>query len=134
MLVFSFLGGFVAGALGLGGGAIFNPLLLGMGVPPKVASSSGGYMIIFSSAAAVMTYLLADLINLSYGMWVGGFCIVGTLLGMYLLNSLLQRWKRQSPLVALLAVIFSISVIAVPVFGFHQLKGEANLWQHNDIC
>ena len=42
---FSFIGGWVSGALGLGGGAIFNPLLLSMGVPPKVSSASGMYML-----------------------------------------------------------------------------------------
>lgn len=34
LVLFGFLGGWVSGALGLGGGAIFNPLLLSMGVPP----------------------------------------------------------------------------------------------------
>ena len=33
-LTLGFVGGWVAGALGLGGGAIFNPALLTMGVPP----------------------------------------------------------------------------------------------------
>lgn len=30
----SFLGGWISGALGMGGGSVFNPLLLSMGVPP----------------------------------------------------------------------------------------------------
>lgn len=34
LIFFSFIGGWVSGALGLGGGSIFNPLLLSMGVPP----------------------------------------------------------------------------------------------------
>ena len=134
LLAFSFLGGFVAGALGLGGGAIFNPLLLSMGVPPKVASASGMYMIIFSAGAAVMTYLFAGMINLSYGIWVGGFCIIGTFLGMWLLNTIMKRLNRQSPLVFLLTFIFFISVIAVPVFGIQQLKGQDDLWATNSIC
>jgi len=34
LLVFSFLGGWISGALGMGGGSVFNPLLLSLGVPP----------------------------------------------------------------------------------------------------
>lgn len=34
LVAFSFVGGWVSGALGLGGGSIFNPLLLSMGCPP----------------------------------------------------------------------------------------------------
>jgi uncharacterized membrane protein YfcA len=58
LLSMSFLGGWVSGALGLGGGAIFNPLLLSMGLPPKVASATGMYMIIFSTGASTMTYII----------------------------------------------------------------------------
>ncbi len=34
LIICAFIGGWVSGALGLGGGAIFNPLLLSMGLPP----------------------------------------------------------------------------------------------------
>jgi hypothetical protein len=33
-LVGASLGGGLAGAVGLGGGVVFNPVLVGMGVPP----------------------------------------------------------------------------------------------------
>ena len=60
LMVFSLVGGWVSGALGLGGGSIFNPLLLSLGVPPKVASATGMYMIIFSTGASSMTYIIED--------------------------------------------------------------------------
>jgi len=34
LLMLGFFGGFLAGAFGLGGGVIFNPILLTMGLPP----------------------------------------------------------------------------------------------------
>jgi hypothetical protein len=34
LIVLGFMGGLLAGALGLGGGVIFNPVLLTMGLPP----------------------------------------------------------------------------------------------------
>lgn len=34
LLILGFMGGLLAGALGLGGGVIFNPVLLAMGLPP----------------------------------------------------------------------------------------------------
>lgn len=58
LILMSFVGGWVSGALGLGGGAIFNPLLLSMGCPPKVASATGMYMIIFSTGASTTTYII----------------------------------------------------------------------------
>ena len=34
LLFFAFTGGLISGALGMGGGSIFNPLLLSFGIPP----------------------------------------------------------------------------------------------------
>jgi len=34
LLFFAFTGGWISGALGMGGGSIFNPLLLSFGIPP----------------------------------------------------------------------------------------------------
>ena len=58
VLGLGFGGGWVAGALGLGGGVIFNPLLLAMGVPPKVSSATGMYLITFSKIATSFLYVL----------------------------------------------------------------------------
>lgn len=49
LVIYAFFGGWVSGALGLGGGAIFNPVMLSMGVPPSVSSSTGMYMVLFSN-------------------------------------------------------------------------------------
>jgi uncharacterized membrane protein YfcA len=51
-----FFGGFLAGAFGLGGGVIFNPILLTLGMPPKVASASGAYLIFFSKISSCLIY------------------------------------------------------------------------------
>ena len=93
-MFFSFIGGFVAGGLGLGGGSIFNPLLLEMGVPPKVASASGMYMIIFSTGASTTTYLIEGMLKIDYGLWVGGFNVLGTVVGMALLINVMKRMNR----------------------------------------
>jgi uncharacterized membrane protein YfcA len=57
LVIFSLLGGWVSGALGLGGGTIFNPMMITLGVPPLVATSTAVYMIIYSSAASTVIYL-----------------------------------------------------------------------------
>ena len=47
----------VSGALGLGGGSIFNPIMITMGVPPVVSTSTGMYMVMYSTAASTLMYL-----------------------------------------------------------------------------
>ena len=48
LLFLGFFGGFIAGAFGLGGGVVFSPILLSLGMPPRVSSSTGSYLITFS--------------------------------------------------------------------------------------
>ena len=60
LLVFAFLGGWISGALGLGGGSIFNPLMISMGVPPTVSTSTGMYMIMLSTLSSSIIYITYD--------------------------------------------------------------------------
>ena len=102
LLFFSIIGGWVAGALGLGGGAIFNPLLLSVGVPPKVATSTGMYMIFFGTAVSTFSYIINDMLNYSYGLFIAFWSILGTYFGMMALEKIMKKLGRQSPLVILL--------------------------------
>lgn len=117
LVIFALLGGWVSGALGLGGGAIFNPLLLSMGVPPSVASSTGMYMILFSTAGSSITYLVFGTLNLPFGLWIGVWCAVASLVGLYLLNKVMKKFDRQSPVVFLLTFVLGLSALLVPVFA-----------------
>jgi uncharacterized membrane protein YfcA len=58
LVTVAFIGGWVSGALGLGGGSIFNPVLLSMGIPPAVASSTGMYLVLFTSLGSSITYTI----------------------------------------------------------------------------
>jgi hypothetical protein len=44
--------GFAAGAFGLGGGSIYNPALLALGVQPRVAAATGMYLVMYSCVNA----------------------------------------------------------------------------------
>lgn len=94
LTIFAFLGGWVSGALGLGGGAIFNPLLLSMGVPPKVSSATGMFMIMFSTTGSSLVYILYRMLNVQYAIWIGAWCTVGSYLGITVLDKINKRLNR----------------------------------------
>ena len=86
LIGWSILGGWVSGALGIGGGNIFNPLLVSMGVPPAVATATSMYMITFSSGGATLTFIIYRLINLEYSVWIGLIGSIGATGGLALFN------------------------------------------------
>ena len=47
-------GGWMCGALGLGGGIIYNQLLMALDVPPAVATATGMWLISFGSFSTVL--------------------------------------------------------------------------------
>ena len=94
VLSLGFFGGWVAGALGLGGGVIFNPLLLQMGVPPRVSSATGMYLITFSKIAACLIYIIVGELQVDYGLWVSAWSTGGAILGLWGANIYMAKVER----------------------------------------
>jgi uncharacterized membrane protein YfcA len=134
----AFLGGWVAGALGLGGGSIFNPLLISMGVPPKVSSATGMYLVTFSKISACLVYFLSGELNINYSLWISGWSTLGSIIGLWLTDIYMKKSGRQSIIVFFLTLILFISVIGVPIFGYFDLKKEVedgnDIWAFRPLC
>ena len=127
LVIFAFLGGFMSGALGLGGGAIFNPILLSLGVLPSVASATGMYMILFSTSGSSIIYIIHKMLNLQFSFWIGFWCSGGSILGLYILNKIIKRFNRQSPVVFALTTVLALSSLLVPIFGALEFRKEAGV-------
>lgn len=130
LLTFAFLGGWVGGALGLGGGSIFNPLMISLGVPPSVSTSTGMYMIMYSSAASTIIYLAYGTLNIPFSIWLSFWCSMGIIIGISMINIIIKQYKRQSVLVFLLVGILAFSGLLVPVdLAFRVLQLPNGLFQ-----
>lgn len=116
-----FMGGLLAGALGLGGGVIFNPVLLSMGLPPQVSGANSLYMVFFSKVASCLVYILNNQMNMLYALWVGLWATVGGVVGSFALILYLKTGGRQSTIVFILVLEFIVSVVIIPYFGSKQV-------------
>ena len=94
LLALGFGGGWVAGCVGLGGGAIYNPVLITLGVPPSVSSATGLYLVTFSKIASVLVYFLDDLLDVPYGFWIGLWSCIGMILGLCAAQVYMKRTGR----------------------------------------
>ena len=129
----AFVGGWVSGALGLGGGAIFNPVLLSMGIPPAVSSSTGMYLVMFTTFGSSVTYTIQGTMNPEYALWTGAWCVLGSFLGMKLLDVVMKKYNRQSPIVFLLTGILGLSALLIPIFGAIDLIEKSNQGKEDQI-
>lgn len=124
LVTLGFLGGMAAGALGIGGGAIFTPSLLGMGVPPLVVTGTGLYLVFFSTSASSLIYSLNGELQTNFALWVAVWAVAGTIIGLRMMMSYIKKTGKHSIVVWVLVYMFVVSVIAVPLFGGLNLKKQ----------
>ena len=138
LLMLGFVGGWVAGALGLGGGSIYNPALLSMGIPPKVSSATGLVLVTFSTFASTLFFFLNDLLNITYALEIGLMSVVGMMLGSCIANHYVKKSGRQSIIVWVLAFLLIISVVVIPIIGTLSLLQDVDegldVMAFKDIC
>ena len=91
MILFAFLIGTGASALGLGGGVVFNPLLIELGVQPQVASATGMFLVLFSSLSNTILYSLSGFMNFPWALWQGVFTFVGSIAGLKVINKAIKQ-------------------------------------------
>lgn len=82
--------------VGLGGGVVFNPLMLEFGVHPKVAASTSTYLVMLSTFAASFQFYSMDVLQGDYAIALGIICVVFILLGNYTVNSIVMRIGKPS--------------------------------------
>ena len=126
LVFWAFFGGWISGALGLGGGAIYNPLLLGFGVAPSVTTATGMYMILVSTSGSSTIFVIYKMLDVGYGVWVGMWCCMGGVLGLYLMKKLMLRFDRQSPIVFVLFFLMIISACVIPFFAYRDTMEAIN--------
>ena len=103
--------GFFDGLFGVGGGIVKGPLMLAMGVHPKVSSACSACMILFTSFTATTSFIVFGMLDFEYGI---PFAIIGfitTYIGQVSLTYLMSKSGRNS------LIAFSIgAVVALSAF------------------
>lgn len=73
--------GTLAGLLGIGGGLIFAPFFLGMGIEPAVAVATSSTCVLFTSSSTTLQYLFSDRIIVTLALVYGLINVVASYMG-----------------------------------------------------
>ena len=90
------LAGFFAGMFGVGGGIVKGPLMLAMGVHPKVSSASSACMILFTSFTATSSFVVFGLLIHDYAVVCLCVGFTATYCGQIVLYYLMSKYERNS--------------------------------------
>jgi uncharacterized membrane protein YfcA len=133
----SFFGG-VVGALGLGGSVVFNPVLLGLGVRPRVSSATSMYITLFGACSRTLVFLTMGVVDLPYAGLLGCCGVLGIIGGLTLIKGIIAKYDRPSIIVFTLAVILGISAVLVPIFNvknmMEHVKEHISITAFGSLC
>lgn len=85
------IAGFVGGLLGVGGGNIILPGLVWLGIPPKKASATTAFIVIFSSLAGFLGRASISSLNTDLLLYTIAGSIGGALIGSWLMSKKLEN-------------------------------------------
>lgn len=118
---FTFIAGIIAGLIGVGGGMVLGPLMIIMGIHPRVSSATTATMIALTSSSIAVIYVTSGIVPWSYAVFYFLVCLVGAIVGKRKIDGYVKRTGRASLLVFILAAIIAFATVGCVVILFTRL-------------
>merc|ERR1719171_465622 len=96
------MAGMLAGLVGIGGGLIFSPFFLIMGVEPSIAVATSATCVLFTSSSTTIQYLFTNRIIVSLALAYGAANAVASLIGTSLVHQVQDRFAGRKSFVSLI--------------------------------
>mmetsp|Transcript_21405 Transcript_21405/g.59539 ORF Transcript_21405/g.59539 Transcript_21405/m.59539 type:complete len:644 (-) Transcript_21405:1258-3189(-) len=119
---FTFVAGIVAGLIGIGGGMVLGPLMLVMGIYPRVSTATTATMIVLTSSSVAILYVTSGLVPPAYFITFFCTCFTGALIGKTKIDGYVKRTGRASLLILLLATIIALATLGAVVIALLRLN------------
>ena len=107
----TFAAGVLAGLIGIGGGMILGPLMLVMGLHPRVSSASTATMIVLTSSSVAVLFVTSGLVPWSYALFYFMVCFLGAVINKRQIDAYVKRTGRASVLIFILASIILFATL-----------------------
>jgi hypothetical protein len=105
---FTFVAGVVAGLIGIGGGMVLGPLMLVMGIHPRVSSATTATMIVLTSSSVAILFVTAGLVPWQYAVCFFCVCFCGAVIGKTYIDAYVKRTGKASLLIFLLLAAYYV--------------------------
>lgn len=136
--IYSFFGGIMAGLLGIGGGLIFGPLLLELGLNPIVSTATSNFLVLLTSCSTSLQFILIGAMNYKYGLYCTVCSTLGSYLGTMAIQRLLEKTGRPSVLIFTMAIVEAISSVCIPLHTLSEIQKNVqqniDIWKFSSPC
>lgn len=138
MSVTGLISGFIAGTIGIGGGVVLGPLLLGLGIYPVVSTVTTNFLVLLTSSSTSLQFILNGLMNFEYAIIGTSFSILGSYVGTKIVHFYFKKTGRESILIFALVLVIGSSAIILPLSSListlHDIDRGVNVLRFNSPC
>lgn len=138
MLSIALVAGVLSGMVGLGGGVIFNIVLLEFGVNPLVSSATGMYMVMLATLSSSILFIMEGKMLYGYAIFLGLCMSVAAIIGLKSVDKLMKKYGRPSLLVIVLAGVIIAGTFTTSGLSIVQIVSDyedgKNLVKFNSYC
>lgn len=110
----SYLSGVLSGTLGVGGGLVVNPMLMGFGYDPQSTAAVSNLSVFFSATSTSTQFLTVGAIHWEHAWVLMVLSLTGSLVGHLVLTALIKKYKRPSLIIWTILIVLVISVVTLP--------------------
>ncbi|KAG3175618.1 hypothetical protein C6341_g9392 [Phytophthora cactorum] len=125
--------GVAAGLLGIGGGMVKGPLLIEMGLLPQVSSATSSSMILFTSSATTIQFIILGTLSVDHALWHGAVGFVAGLIGQLGMSYLIKKYRKSALVIFLVAVFIGVSGLVMGVLGAVRIS-EIGFGGFRSLC
>ncbi|KAL6622681.1 hypothetical protein ACP70R_032560 [Stipagrostis hirtigluma subsp. patula] len=115
--VAALLTGAMSGLFGIGGGLLLNPVLLQIGVPPKTASATTMFMVLFCASMSMVQFIILGINGIASALLYAATCFVASIVGLVAIEGAIRRSGRSSLIVFMVAAVLALSAVVIACSG-----------------
>ena len=101
-----------------------SPILFRLGLRAEVVVPTSSILYVLTSSMAVILYIISGKIFYLMLLIVAGFSLVGSVLGIFGIRALVNKYQRASIMVIAMTILFALCTIIIPTYGivsfFHK--------------
>lgn len=132
---FTFVAGIVAGLIGIGGGMVLGPLMLVMGINPRVSTATTATMVVLTSSSVAVIFVTSGIVPWQYAALFFSICLFGSILGKSKIDGYVKKTGRPSLLILILAVIIALATAGCLVILLLKLNESDWCFEgFNEFC
>ena len=103
---------------------VLGPLMLIMGIDPRVSSAANATMVVLTSSSVAVMFVTSGQVPLSYALFFFSICFCGAYLGKSTIDGYVKRTGRASFLIFILATIILVATCGCLVIMLTRLADQ----------